>query len=366
MRIGVITFWNSQDNYGQLLQCFAMQRYLRSLGHEPFLIRYSPSAPSVQASFKLSGIFRYITNIKTYVKLYLLQRQSRKYNQLDQSALRDFNGFRSQYIKMSEQVYNELDLTENPPQAEAYICGSDQIWGSDEIMHLSFAPDKALKIAYAPSFGGITSFSPEMQAMLKRTLARFDFIGMREQSGVNTCKEFGYKDAVKVVDPTLLLSKADYTEVAKKPQSNNYAFVYLLGNPICCSTDEIFNFINRKQMDYVYVASQGRVDRYQKTYATINEWIGYVSQAKVVITNSFHCVVFSLIFNKPFICIPLSDTYQRMNGRIEELLDIAELSSQIFAGNFDDINLQPDFSRFNAYQQEQQLRSTSLLQKYLK
>jgi hypothetical protein len=55
-----------------------------------------------------------------------------------------------------------------------------------------------------------------------------------------------------------------------------------------------------------------------------------------------------------------------MNGRIEELLDIAELSSQIFAGNFDDINLQPDFSRFNAYQQEQQLRSTSLLQKYLK
>jgi hypothetical protein len=268
---------------------------------------------------------------------------------------------------MSDMTYDESQLMSNPPKADAYICGSDQIWGSDEIMHLAFAPDNSIKIAYAPSFGGITTFSPDTQAMLKRTLPRFDFIGMREQSGVNTCQEFGYKDAVKVVDPTLLLNKEDYARIATKSgERSDFAFVYLLGNPICCNTNEVFDYVIRKNLDYVYVASQGRVDKYDKTYATINEWIDYVSRAKIVITNSFHCVVFSLIFNKPFIFIPLADAYRRMNGRIEELLEIAGLKSQIYSGKFDDVDLDLDFTKFNEYHKEQQAYSASIFQKYLK
>jgi hypothetical protein len=140
----------------------------------------------------------------------------------------------------------------------------------------------------------------------------------------------------------------------------------LLGNPVCCNINEVFNYIIRQKLDYVYVASQGRVDKYNKTYATINEWIDYVRNAEIVITNSFHCVVFALIFNKPFIFIPLSNSYRRMNGRIEELLEIAGLKSQIYYGKFDDVDLNLDFTKFNEYHQEQQAYSTSILQKYLK
>jgi hypothetical protein len=284
-----------------------------------------------------------------------------------QFQLRDFDGFRRDYLTMSDCTYYDEELQQEPPVADAYICGSDQIWSDDSMYYLAFAPDEAVKLAYAPSMGGMTHFDASTTAMQRQQLARLRFIGMREQQSVDYCHSLGFTGAVKVVDPTLLLSREAYLSIARTSSqpTSRYAFVYLLGNPIVCDVRRIFDYITDHALDYRYVASQGRVDKYDKTYATINEWIAYISNADVVITNSFHCVAFSLIFNKPFIFIPLADAYRRMNGRIEELLKVANLKSQMYAGDFNKIPLDIDFTTFNSYQREQQDYSTSLLQSYL-
>ena len=341
MKIGVITFCNSKDNYGQMLQIYAMQCFLRKMGHECFLIRYNDS-PKATASFKWSKIMTYLCNFPQYVIWYIQQKKEncrqKAYAASAQSsnAARRFDDFLNDNVEMTPLIYDEKSIIDNPPQADAYVCGSDQIWCGDWAYYLNFAPEDAIKIAYAPSMGGITNFSPEYEAEMKRLIHRLDFVGMREQSGVEVCKRLGRTDAVKVVDPTLLLDTDDYDKIripvtTRKP----YLFLYLLGNPIGYKTKYFYDYANSKGIDVVYVASQGRVDEYEKFPAQVGEWIDLLSNAEMVITNSFHCTVFSLIYHRRVITVPLVGGYERMNTRINELLENAKLERLILN---DDIN----------------------------
>ena len=364
MKIGVITFCNSKDNYGQMLQIYAMQCFLRKMGHECFLIRYNDS-PKATASFKWSKIMTYLCNFPQYVIWYIQQKKEncrqKAYAASAQSsnAARRFDDFLNDNVEMTPLIYDEKSIIDNPPQADTYVCGSDQIWCGDWAYYLNFAPEDAIKIAYAPSMGGITNFAPEYEAEMKRLIHRLDFVGMREQSGVEVCKRLGRTDAVKVVDPTLLLDTDDYDKIripvtTRKP----YLFLYLLGNPIGYKTKYFYDYANSKGIDVVYVASQGRVDEYEKFPAQVGEWIDLLSNAEMVITNSFHCTVFSLIYHRRVITVPLVGGYERMNTRINELLENAKLERLILN---DDINrYQPedwDFSRFDIYKDAELKRS---------
>ena len=364
MKIGVITFCNSKDNYGQMLQIYAMQCFLRKMGHECFLIRYNDS-PKATASFKWSKIMTYLCNFPQYVIWYIQQKKEncrqKAYAASAQSsnAARRFDDFLNDNVEMTPLIYDEKSIIDNPPQADTYVCGSDQIWCGDWAYYLNFAPEDAIKIAYAPSMGGITNFSPEYEAEMKRLIHRLAFVGMREQSGVEVCKRLGRTDAVKVVDPTLLLGTEDYDKIrvpvkVQKP----YLFLYLLGNPIGYKTKYFYDYANSKGLGVVYVSSQGRIDEYDKFPAQVGEWIDLLSNAEMVITNSFHCTVFSLIYHRRVVTVPLVGGYERMNTRINELLENSELERLILN---DDINrYQPedwDFSRFDIYKDAELKRS---------
>lgn len=354
MRIGVITFSQSKENYGQILQCYAMQKYLQSLGHSPFLIQYDYIIKRSNAKFKFTNIIKYFCKLPMYISFIISlkrqERRDREYDKKNQLINRHFPDFLQENLELS-QLYTAESIVCNPPVADAFVCGSDQIWGSDDAFFLNFAPDDAIKVAYAPSFGGVTSFSPEKEETIKKFLSRFNFIGVREQTGVETCQRLGFKEVVKVVDPTLLLNSNDYDVIkAKMPNRKPYIFLYLLGNPIDCSVDEIMEFAKAEGREVIYVASQGRDDKYLKTNATIGEWLGYLANADLVITNSFHCIVFAMKYKKPFISIPLSGAYKRMNCRIEELLASANLQDRIWDHNLGEIMQHKiDFSSFERY-----------------
>lgn len=366
MKIGVITFSNSKDNYGQLLQCYALQAYLEKQGHNVFLIRYQGSSSIVVKTGKWKKMFRYLKNFPAYITYYLqkhrLKQDKKRYYDASADKRRQFDVFMEEYLSCT-RMYTTDDIMQNPPIAEAYICGSDQIWGGDWVYYLSFAPEDSLKIAYAPSLGGLSFFSREYEEKMKMYLSRFDFIGMREQSGVDTCRRLGFDKAVKVVDPTLLLSSMDYGLIRTKTnQKKPYIFLYLLGNPIACEVDEIYEYAHKKDYEVVYVASQERYDKYSKQYAQIGEWVDYLAKADIVITNSFHCTVFSLLFERPFISIPLVGGYKRMNGRIEELLKECGLSNQIYVGCFDNISVKDiDFSKFRKHREKEEKKSCNYL-----
>lgn len=332
MKIGIVTFYQSKDNYGQLLQCFALQTFLRNHGHNPFLIRFNADKKVVKSnSNRILKILKYIRHLNTYIELYKTQKRLHNYICSAQNEDRQFSSFIESNIVVSEHIYTEQELLECPPEADVYICGSDQIWGGNFTYYLNFAPEKSKKIAYAPSFGGVKSFSEEYESELKRLLSKFDFLGIREYTGVETCQRLGFPKAQNVVDPTLLLTQEDYEKIRlPKVIHERFIFVYLLGNPCDIQISKVYALAKKRNLKVVYVGSQGQYDKYVKCWATIPEWINYVAQADFVITNSFHCTVFALQYNRNFITIPLKGAYTRMNSRISELLSLCDLRDRIY------------------------------------
>lgn len=370
MKIGIITFSGTKDNYGQILQIYVLQAFLRLLGHAPFLIRYRERIKD-QAKFRLKNTLKYFVFLPKYISWYLARVREKKsnlqYEAQSSNQERKFDDFVDNYISASKEIYDEKSIYTRRPEADAYICGSDQIWGGSWPYYLSFAPDSAIKIAYAPSLGGIEQFSPEYEKKLCKLLKRFVFVGMREESGVRVCKRLGRTDAMQVVDPTLLLDQRAYDAIRIQTRCpDNYIFLYLLGNPISRDVAEFYKFAASQGLDVVYVASQGRIDSFPKVPAQIGEWIDMIANAKYVITNSYHCTVFSLIYKKKFAVIPLSRGYERMNTRIEELLTHCKLTSRIlYSQELDPIKADISFSDFSQYQKIEMEKSRTILTKAL-
>lgn len=156
MRIGIITYWQSNDNYGQQLQCWALQHYLKLNGHDPFLIRFK------RFERKLTFRDRIKKTLKTLLKIILVKPyiSERKAKELDfkRQSDRDFVGFRRDFLAVSDSSYTDLETIRHyPPMADAYITGSDQVWNYDlteeelRTYLLQFGESNIRRISYAPS-----------------------------------------------------------------------------------------------------------------------------------------------------------------------------------------------------------------------
>ena len=162
MKIGIITYWSSSNNYGQQLQCYAFQRYLISQGHDAFLIRYQPinsECNKIKKCIKKMG-FHFLLSI--FFKKYKLNRKIERLNSVNRllDVRRNFEGFRNSNLRMSASIYRSIEeLRNNPPIADVYICGSDQIW-NNPLNHkdtagwyLDFGKEEIKRLAYAVSIG---------------------------------------------------------------------------------------------------------------------------------------------------------------------------------------------------------------------
>jgi hypothetical protein len=132
-----------------------------------------------------------------------------------------------------------------------------------------------------------------------------------------------------VPDPTLLLTVDDYRSLYKNEQpvwpKKSYLFLYLLGNKTRFSIETVYQQAREKNLEVVYISGNVQIDKHEKVYATIPQWISLIDNAEYVITNSFHGCVFSLIFHKPFIPIILTGKYvSGMNTRLKSLFELLE------------------------------------------
>lgn len=160
--IGLITYWNSEENYGQILQIFALQYYLKQKKCCPFLIKYSfiPTNTCSESFLK-----RLIKLLSSYSKLRdSIKRRLFGVKKKEQISITDrhFKEFKDKYIESSSRIYSYQDLLNNPPKADGYIAGSDQIWNfPDPVFLLNWVDDKISRFSYAASFG-----SPSVSAYL--------------------------------------------------------------------------------------------------------------------------------------------------------------------------------------------------------
>ena len=152
-------------------------------------------------------------------------------------------------------------------------------------------------------------------------------------------------------DPSFLLEAGDYRKITSRlnfPDKDEYILLYLLGNPIDITTEEIFDWAKKNNIGVKYVTAQGRTDEFPKIYPNVDEWMGLIDNAKYVITNSFHGMAMSIIFNKRFMVIPVSGSFSRMNGRIFDTLKHFDLNDRIYKDSFDSITSYIDYSRVNS------------------
>lgn len=335
MKIGIMTFWWSQDNYGQILQCYALQKYLRDAGHEPFLIRYDPGT-----DYAPTPLYRKLLKALNPVRLagYLSFKRRRRLAAKEYAVHdRQFGAFRDRYLKQSERIYRSYgELKENPPEADCYIVGSDQVWNfytaklsrCRNLVHayfLDFGKPEAKRISYAASWG--KDFIPDDFAEeIKPLLERFDFVSVREKTGIGVCRRCGCETARWVCDPTLLLDAGTYRSLYRENNAaaprKPYLLFYYLDNGGTFDRDSVFRFAEAKGLDVVYVGGNMNFDRYEKTYASIPQWLCLVDNAGYVVTNSFHACVFSILFGKRFGAVRIDGIGAGMNSRLGSLFEM--------------------------------------------
>jgi hypothetical protein len=348
MKIGIMTFWWAEENYGQVLQCYALQKYLRDMGYDAYLIRYDPKNDFIKMPY-IKRILKIFNPILLIEYFYSNWRDHKISNERIKYP-RFFSKFRNEYIQQSEKIYYSYnDLVNNPPIADVYITGSDQVWNifnvspirvKDRIdaYFLNFGGSHIKRIAYAASFG-TDSLSGSMMSIYKPLLSNFDYISVREESGVNICDNCGIKNAEWVPDPTMLLSAETYRllyddKLIDKPK-RPYCFIYLIGGQIPVSLRKINKWIRSNNLDIIYISGSFKYDTYKKIYATIPDWIYLIDNADYVITNSYHSAVFSLIFEKKFAIIPLKGKSKETNSRFFSLFEQFQINSRIVNRDID-------------------------------
>ena len=350
MRIGIVTYWSSSDNYGQQLQCFALQKYLIGLGHDAYLIKYMPTSHiPLWRRIARSVKYRLLVSSEQKEKDRNTKLISERNNLLN--CRRGFKEFRDKYIKSTEIVYRNIkELRNNPPDADIYICGSDQVWNNSlkdpdtAGWFLDFGKPTAKRVSYAASIGRDID-SCEINRFT-RYLKNFNAISVREQKAYALCHQLGFDKSIIAIDPTLLLNSSDYdlieldsngTNVAGKP----YVFIYTLN---IRTAEEIYwddfqKIIAEDGLQIRSVSSSGYLPArellpgVQNEQATIPEWLSLIKHSEYVITTSFHGVVFCLLYHKPFYAVLLNNEYSKGNDRIISLLEFLHLSNLIVSNS---------------------------------
>ena len=350
MKVGIVSFCDSRNNYGQLLQCWALQQVLRKLGHVPYHIRYDYRAqrPGKLRQFLDEGLMKSIVNRVVYHKEITLNKRLRAQNAISDSR-RDFEGFKSSCLSFSPEVYHSMEqLRNNPPQADAYITGSDQVWSMlpdadfNRAFYLDFGTEDALRLSYAASFGR-SIYPAECLHELTALLSRFDGISVRENSGVKICTEAG-AEAVVSLDPTLLLCETDY-EALELPKNDyaDYVMIYSINidRPEQIDWDGVNRYAQKHGLDVRCVTATGHLPARELfegaiySYPEIPQWLSLVRSASMLFTTSFHGVVFSIITHTNFVYYPLEGKYSGGNSRVADLLAALSLEDHIWQQGMD-------------------------------
>lgn len=374
MKIGILT-QPLVLNYGGIIQNWALQQILKSLGHEPVMINRCYDAPIRTAKLIVVRSLSFIKHLTLKVigcdsRASLCNPFARVYN-LYVPTYAD-KSFCSEEIVKSKALYSDKELRKwvDNCDVEAFIVGSDQVWRQEyspriETYFLDFLSetDTRKRIAYAASFGTDNGYiDQDKLAKCSRLLNRFDAVSLREDGGLKIVREvFGCNNAVKVLDPTLLLSADHYKALINESAKSGkpYVAAYILDD-----NDEKDTIISDVISCLKMSVKRMSVNYTGTKMPTIAQWLATFANADFVVTDSFHGCVFSIIFEKPFIAI---GNHYRGLDRFSSLLDSLDLGNRLVY-SLDEFNanrctlLSPvDYKSINALLDEQRHHSLSFL-----
>lgn len=369
MKIGLITFHNSY-NCGSMLQTYALQYILGHLGHNVKIIDFSNDGQrSVYSVFCLKFSIKSI--IKNGLLLLCYRRVKRNFN--------SYEDFKCKYFNLtSTTYYNNKELTDDG--FDCIVTGSDQVWNitiedGDDAYFLPWVK-KARKVAYSPSFGAknILEYSthPECYADY---LKSFNAISIREDNGQEWIKELAGLDVPVLIDPTLLLKRECYDQIAstnlKLP--SKYIFYYSPGynlriNTLVESISKKYNLpviaFNTKSY---YTKGMFMSDIQLPELENPSTYLQLIKNASMVVTTSFHGTIFSSIYNKCFWVVKNGNMF-KTDDRVPTLVRNLDLEDRVIDMEFDnsfDYMQEKDYTRYYTLLEAEQKRAIDFLKESL-
>lgn len=314
MKIGILTFhWAT--NYGAVLQCYALQSYLESLGHEVIVINYKPN----QWFTRLSNLLHAKSFSQIKNAIFTSEREK---------ALQHF---RKKNLHLSKRIRSCNQLSLVVEYCDAIISGSDQVLSTSFLengdgknkftptYYLGF-PFKGKKITYAASFG-CTKYPQTLVPLVKKMILNLTAISVRENTGKDIMSLLGRNDVVVVPDPTIFLNREHYLSIVEsyspKKRSNSYCYCFF-----------IRNIEERRKAIKAYIHGCMVWNNERGDYA-LEGWLKNINDAKFVVTDSFHCVMMCLKMHRPFVVITEKFGNVGMNDRLYTLLNVVGMSERI-------------------------------------
>lgn len=319
MKIGILTITNG-TNYGNKLQNYAVIKIIEKMGHGAETIR------NIKNTFD-SRDYKY--RAKRFVKELLGKREL-----IDQRRKR-FDAFSKKYLQESKFVIsNDQHLDEIAKHYDSFLAGSDQIWNpyyeyNSEVEFMTFAP-KEKRNSFAASFG-IEVLNEEQISYFKPMLAEMNHISVREEKAADLVEMMIGERPFVSIDPTMMLDAVDWKEISSKPSwknENKYLFTYFLGG----MDDELNAYITRiareKDLEVISLSGEcqtaGTAISIDQFCTDPGEFVWLIANSELVLTDSFHASVFSILHQRAFGVFQRNDEKDnsnlKSNSRIQTLL----------------------------------------------
>lgn len=306
-KVGIVTVYGEQ-NYGNKLQNYALVQIYKKLGFVPLTLQGRQSALRLSAKQKGKNLLKAIM-AKTPTKSSHAQYYRRE---------EKFKAFSRQYLNLSNGFFTDNANKSFLNSFDILSVGSDQVWNDvdfneADVKYFSLYDIKGpRKISFAASIGK-KDFQSKYLSIFVKGLQDFDFISCREESAVMYLSNILKKECVLMMDPTLFLDVNDWKRIEKKPDwlhKSNYCLEYFLGG----ANSECKKVIpdNSNIIDLMDVNSDAFI-------SSPNEFIYLIHHANIVLTDSFHACVFSMLFNKTYAVFDRLNSLSNMNSRIKTL-----------------------------------------------
>ena len=294
-KVGILTLYYKTYNFGAQLQAYALQKYIEKQGYMCEIIRFKWSNEETIAGYENAKI--------------------------DQAKFAEF----SYGIKHTKRVYTAADIDECVDDFDIFVVGSDQIWGIENdmplinlpIMCLNFLPKNKVGITYAASFGGMRA-SSRNDEIIKNEIKNFRYVSVRERSASRYIQEIRGIAPEVVLDPVFLLDEGEWRSVAN--ESDESCEPYLLFYTAGADPRQEEILLNLSEQLNVKVRRLGYIDG---ELIGPKEFITWIKNAKYILTDSFHATVFSIIFHKNFVVLPV-DNKQKDISKNSRLIDLLE------------------------------------------
>jgi hypothetical protein len=353
MKLGLLTFHDAA-NYGAALQAYALQACLASEGFDCEYLNYRNATRRHQYDMGYHALHSLLHGHLAETLKYLAGTPFMALRK------RRFAAFRRDFLKISaRECRSSAELRALAGQYDKFVIGSDQVWcpennGSDTAFLLDFVEEDSRKVAYASSFG-TDSIPEELKAPYAHCLRHIGSIGVRERAGCRLVKELTGRDVPMVVDPVFLPGRDAWERLipSRPPAARPFVFSYTnRGGQLEAFLETAGNVL--KGRDLHKLARQTTPGDFLRRGVQVKyamspvDFLANVKYADLVVTASFHCLAFSLVFNKPFVCFLTGDSGkdERLAGLLEEL----GLENRVFRkGMTPEEALAPvDYARVNA------------------